>query len=179
MSVIIFDTETTGLPLPDASPLSQQPYITEYCACRIEPDGSKRWYETLIKVPIPLSPEITKITGLTDADLEGQPTFLQQVDAMKEFCIGARRWVAHNIEFDLKLMKYDLMRIGHQMKFPWPLEHVDTVAASLPIKGRRMKLAQLHMELFGEKFEGAHRARADVEALVRCYEAMVEKGLVD
>jgi DNA polymerase III epsilon subunit-like protein len=41
-----------------------------------------------------------------------------------------------------------------------------------------MSLGDLHEELFGVRFEEAHRAEADTQALVRVFKAMVEKDML-
>ena len=40
------------------------------------------------------------------------------------------------------------------------------------------KLEELHFKLFGESFEGAHDALADIRATMRCYYEMEKRGLV-
>ena len=43
-----------------------------------------------------------------------------------------------------------------------------------------MKLRDLHKWATGaEHLEGAHRAKNDVYALIRCYEALVKKGYAE
>ena len=69
--MIVFDTETTGLPAADAAPLAKQPHIIEFAAIKLDEDTLEEVsrLEFLSKPPIDLPPIITKITGITDADL--------------------------------------------------------------------------------------------------------------
>ena len=47
------------------------------------------------------------------------------------------------------------------------------------IEQRRLNLNKLHELLFGKEFTGAHRAKTDVHALVRCYHELMNRGVID
>jgi hypothetical protein len=51
-----------------------------------------------------------------------------------------------------------------------------TIEQSVHYTGYRMNLGDLHQHLLGEKFSGAHRAREDVEALLRVCVEMRLRG---
>ena len=51
---------------------------------------------------------------------------------------------------------------------------VCTVELTEHKKGYRLKLSDLHEHLFGEDFKEAHDARADADALARCYVALLK-----
>jgi len=46
------------------------------------------------------------------------------------------------------------------------------------LKGHRLSLGDLHDLLLGERFSGAHRARADVMALARCVSEMIRRDML-
>lgn len=74
------------------------------------------------------------------------------------------------IDFEMKRLVTELA---------WPERLVCTVEATEHLKGHRLSLTKLYEHLFpGENFPGAHRAKADVQALVRCYVEMFKQGLV-
>jgi len=79
--MIFFDTETTGLIKNVALPLNRQPKIIEI-GCIREPNikGRSRFFEATFNPGFKLDPVITKITGLTDADLAEQPRFGEHID---------------------------------------------------------------------------------------------------
>lgn len=183
MKAIIFDTETTGLLKPSANTLEAQPYITEIFCYKVEHDGSGNIeiigeFESLLKVPVPLSETITKITGLTDADLADQPTFGEIFDNLALFFTGVDRIVAHNLSFDSSMLANECHRIGKVLKFPWPREHVCTVEKSMHIEQRRMNLTNLHKHFFNEGFPDAHRAKNDVIPLLRVYKEMCKQQMI-
>lgn len=178
---ILFDTETTGLVLPQENELSKQPYITEIYCLKVK-KTSTGWkkmgdFNRLLKPPVPLSAEITKITGITNEMLEWQPTFSDIYYDLAEFFVGTECLVAHNLAFDKNLLLFELARIESQFKFPWPYSHVCTVEKSMSIQQRRMSLSNLYKELIGGTFE-AHRAKNDVNAMFECYKVMDKRGML-
>lgn len=178
---VVFDTETTGLIKPGASIIEKQPYITELYALKFihRSDGvieKVDEFESLFNIPIPVSAEITRITGISDFDLKDQPTFREKFNTLAEFFTGVDRMVAHNLAFDRSMLANEMVRIDKVLKFPWPRIHVCTIEKSLHYEQRRMNLARLHEHLFSKGFEGWHRAKADVIPLFECYKEMVKLG---
>lgn len=168
--MIVFDTETTGLPAAEGSPLHLQPKIIEFAGIKLHDETLEEQdrLEFLCNPGMPLPEIITKITRLTDKDLESEPPFEANLPRVIDFFLGERVMVAHNVDFDRKLLTYELQRIGMMDRFPWPFHHKCTVEASFSINGHRLNLKKLHTLATGQDFEDAHRAMPDVEALVRC-----------
>lgn len=178
--MIIFDTETTGLITNTLQPLRLQPRIIELFALKLDDTTLEvvDEFEQLYNPGHGLDPIITKITGLKDADLKDQPTWISQQARVAEFFFGQRRMVAHNLSYDRDVLGFELRRTDSERKFPWPMEHICTVEATEHLKGFRLSLSDLHIHLFGEGFPEAHRARTDVMALARCYRELVARGLI-
>lgn len=167
--MIVFDSETTGLLKPSLADLKIQPYMTEICVIKIDKDFNFiNEIDTLIKPPIPISEEITRITGITDDVLKDAPSFIQVYDSLCDLFLGEEISIAHNNEFDSGVLQCELMRHGLEFKFPWPKKRICTVEKTKHIYNRRLKLGQLHEMATGKTHEGAHRAKADVHALIRC-----------
>ena len=181
--IIVWDTETTGLLLPGAAALKDQPKIIELAAIAIHvlseaemkalrkqkaPEIAEVERRTwLIHPGEEISAEITKITGITNDDLRGQPSFGEVYGEIAAFFCGAQAMVAHNLPFDLWMLVNDLRRIGREFAFPYPAQQICTVAAFEHLKGRRMKLDELFKHFTQEEMKTAHRAMADAEALAR------------
>ena len=182
-TTIIFDTETTGLIKPDANDLDDQPYITELFAVKFVDGVDFSLMEKLhlmIKPPVPLSAEITRITGITNDFIANCPSFLQCFKEIAEFWHGSERMVAHNCAFDASMLANELHRHDLVLKFPWPMEHYCTVERSMHIEGRRLTLTKLHEYATGQaEIMGAHRAGNDVQALVKCYQWLLKEGYND
>lgn len=179
---LFFDTETTGLPLRRDAPLDDLgnwPRLVELAF--ILEDGTGRVvsdYSKLIRPEGYTIPEsASRIHGITTerALVEGIPI----VEAIREFRMALERattLIAHNLEYDEKVLGAELLRLKLD---PAPLEarrRICTMKGSTDycrIPGsygyKWPSLQELHTRLFGEGFDGAHGALADVEACMRCY----------
>lgn len=167
MSILVFDTETTGLPLHPDAPLHKQPKIIELGAMMLDKKTGAvlRELSQLINPGEPVSAEITKITGITNEQLVGQPTFAEFLPQLREFFLGANTLVAHNAPFDKGLLQFELARL-HAEDFPMPEKTVCTVGLYKDAWGRNPRLIELYERVIGTAFIQEHRALSDVAALV-------------
>ena len=174
---IIFDTETTGYVNSTQAPLNIQPKIIELFALKVDDN-----FEILDELEILIDPrekltdEIVKVTGLKDEDLIGKGEFVVHYPKIRDFWFACRSATGHNITFDCDMLEIELKRLGQVTRFPWTPNRICTVEASEHYLGRRLKLIDLHMFLFGVGFEQAHRARNDVMATYRCAKEMERRG---
>lgn len=184
MSIIFFDTETTGLTKPAAAGLSAQPYITEICAIKLSDDleVEEGIYRQMFKVPVDVEKvqlgdkkSTFEITGISNAMLADKNPFAAHWREIAEFFFRTHTMVAHNVAYDRDCLKFELMRLNKTLNFPWPMTHICTVEKTVQYKGYRLNLSALHEHLFGTKFEGAHRAEDDVRAMIRCYKEIVRR----
>lgn len=193
---IVYDTETTGLIKPKLVDIFLQPQIIEYYAMKVvhRSDGVLEKvdeFETYLKPDEPFNEAIiTKITGITNNMVKDAPSFYDIHEKLLTFHAGAHRKVAHNAAFDVAMVKNEVLRLHAHGKLTeeQALEWITNFDASKPLctvnktmffQQRRLTLTNLHQELFGVPFEGAHRARGDVEALFRCYAELVKRGHID
>ncbi len=181
--MIVVDYETTGLLKPSASNIADQPFLTDIYAIKLEfSNGSFEFvddFETLVKPPMPIPEEIVKITNITDEMVADAPAFIEIYDDYAEFFRGEDTIIAHNCSFEIGCLYFELLRHDLALNFPWPKNHICTVERTKHIQGRRLKLGVLHKMATGKTFEGAHRARPDVMALVRCLEWMVKNEHIE
>ncbi|MGY8989194.1 MAG: PHP domain-containing protein, partial [Flavobacteriales bacterium] len=94
--------------------------------------------------------------------------------------------VGHNVEFDNNIVGCELLRSEmNNLLSDFPL--LDTMKGSVSycqISGGRgggfkwPSLTQLHEKLFGEDFDEAHNASADVEATTRCFLELVRLDVI-
>jgi DNA polymerase III epsilon subunit-like protein len=168
--IIILDTETTGLVRPSAVGLALQPRIIEFAAIRL----NKRRkiidsVEFLCQPGLPLEKIITKITGITDADLEDKEPFSSHVPRLTNFFAGANQIVAHNHQFDRTLTLFELQRLGWTDGFlGCYATPVCTVEATYHLQNRRLKMTELYEIATGKPLAQKHRAMDDVMALLEC-----------
>lgn len=176
MFIAAFDTETTGLIDNHTVKLEKQPEIIEIYACIFNDKDGKVKHEinTFIKPKLPITPEITKITGITNAMVKDAPDYFHTVRHIMNLLNDAPVLTGHNLSFDLEMVAIE----NERCKLP-PLKTnklICTVEQSVHLKGIRLSLSALHEYLFGQEFAGAHRAKVDVEAQIRCYMELKKRG---
>jgi DNA polymerase-3 subunit epsilon len=165
--MIVFDLETTGLPLAEGADLDLQPRITEFGAIKLDHQLKEiSMLELLINPGIPLDPKVTKITGLTDDMLKDKKPFVARLEEITNFFLGERVLVAHNLPFDRIVLQFELERLDKMTMFPWPPEQICTVEVGETIWNKKRKLVDLYKEITGNEHKGAHRSIADVRALI-------------
>ncbi len=96
--------------------------------------------------------------------------------------------VAHNIDFDIAILRNDLSELGLNDPFS-EKDRICTMRAStawcrIPHSNGRSgfkwpKLEELHYRLFGEYIDGAHDALVDVEATKRCFFELIVIGVIE
>jgi DNA polymerase III epsilon subunit-like protein len=165
LKTLVLDLETTGLVLHPAAKDAIQPRMIEFGGIVIESSGTEiAELELLVNPGQPLEPIITKITGLTDDDLKGQPTFLEIWPRLKAFMAQADCLLSHNLPFDWGVLELELARNGIT-DYPRVQHNICTVQEHVPLFGYRPSLKVLHEYYMGEKLAQTHRALDDVRAL--------------
>lgn len=166
MTHLIFDTETTGLVLHPRAKDEQQPAIIEWGGLLVDGSGTElRELNVLINPHRVLEARITKITGITEDDLRGQPSFKEVAAQIREMFASADVLIAHNLPFDKNMMTLDLRRAGLLDDWPWPAHELCTVQEHVEEWGRRPKLIELYEHYMGHPLAQTHRAIDDVRAL--------------
>ncbi|MCB0482244.1 MAG: DNA polymerase III subunit alpha [Flavobacteriales bacterium] len=189
---LIFDTETTGLPINYKAPLSDfdnWPRMVQLAWQLHDVEGNLVEVKNYIVKPegytIPFNAE--KIHGISTTRAEEQGMELSFVLAEFNKALEKAKFnVGHNIDFDVNIVGCELLR--KEISSPLSkLKVLDTMtertAEVVAIPGGRggkfkfPKLGELHQKLFGESFEEAHNASADVEATARCFLELIRIGI--
>lgn len=171
-TVIVFDTETTGLD-DDAK-------IIQLAAKKIKLKNFEviDTFEELINPEWPLSGEITAITGFTDDDLKDKPNERELFPKIKAFFTPDCIIAAYNVAFDVKKMFHLFKRNDDEFKAAGVLDVIDMVrdmnkrikSITKDDNGKALKPYALrnvaHTYNLDEGID-FHKADADVEATVR------------
>jgi DNA polymerase III epsilon subunit-like protein len=118
MIIIVVDTETTGLPntkMINEKTLNLWPYIVQfsYIVYNNETNTLLKTVDHIIKVPdsVVISEENSNIHGITDLISKTKGTNISNVlNEFMEDYNNSNIVVAHNMEFDLNIIKVELMR---------------------------------------------------------------------
>lgn len=173
---LVFDTETTGLPLHGKAPLAKQPKCIEFGAVLLNSAGEVvQEFNQLIDPGEQIDPVITKITGITNSDLQGQPRIADVLPRIQELFAAAGTAIAHNLAFDRSIIQFELDRHPEVAEeFPWCARMLCTVEATMGEWGRRPKMIELYAATLGRPLAQTHRALDDARALA---EIVVALGL--
>jgi len=188
MKIIVFDTETTGLP-SKALPLDQQPYVCQFAAIIFDYDFNtkeikeSRRLDILIKPKVEIPHEATGIHGISNEMVVDRPGFEGVVDEILNAFRESDVAVAHNLAFDKQLLEYELQRLGMNTRF-LPEQLFDTMVSTkeycaLPGKYggyKSPKLIELYRKIFGKAFKDAHNALYDVMATAQCLYYLMKSG---
>ena len=181
---LIFDTETTGLPKNFRAPITDTdnwPRCVQIAWQLHDADGSLIEHKDFLIKPdgfeIPFQSE--QIHGISTALAHEKGISLEEVLAEFQQVLGKSKFlVGQNLRFDLNVMGCEFHRLQKDngwLEIPVLDTCTETTALLCQIPGGRggkfklPTLSELHEHLFGDKFQEAHNATADVEATARCF----------
>jgi DNA polymerase III epsilon subunit-like protein len=205
---LVYDTETTGL-FPKSTrggpspPIEAFPHILQFSFVVYDLFTRQIMssYDSYVKVAdtVEISEEITGITGITREKCNGGANIVDVLESFYKAYIMCEGLVAHNIEFDEKMVMIELERNREQImdKAPYcftlfnPIYEkvhnmerfctmkkgtdicnilVESKTPGRPPSKKWPRLNELHASLFaGEVPDGLHNSMVDVLACLRCY----------
>lgn len=187
---LLFDTETDGLPKAwnkHSTDFENWPHLVEISAKALRFTRGDNFPEEIGSLSAIIRPEgfeipegAVKVHGITTekALAEGRPILdvLGEFQALADDCDAL---VAHNLDFDIKVSEAAFYREGLtpyiSSLLPICTMKTTTSLVALP-KNKWPKLSELHSNLFGFEFEGAHRSGADTDALVSCFVELLSRN---
>lgn len=171
-----FDTETTGLIENVTVKDDKLPEVIDFYGCLFDVDTGKIVDELdiLIKPTIAkkLPQETIDITHITDDMLKDKKQFSHWHKNIQIFINTAPVVAAHNAAYDKEVLDIEYNRLDQTIKWP---RIICTVEQTMHLKGYRLSLSALHELLFNESFVDAHRAKTDVQAMVRCIVELIKR----
>lgn len=193
MQRLFFDTETTGLwDFNSSTSAPNQPKLVQLGAVLEGDDG-----KTLAEVDLLVTPNGWTIPAAasnvhhitTELAHGGGVSIANACFIFRDLVANADVIVAHNLEFDLRVMTHNL-GISEVPEIPWhKVKQACTKLASTPIvkalpfkKGswKWPSLEQAHMHFFGTGVgSDAHNAMVDVQACRRVYHELRKMGAVE
>lgn len=196
MKVLVFDTETTGLPVDQNAPLTDSakwPYIIQLSFMVFDTTTKEilEYSDKIIQLDpaVYISPESIAIHKITPERSQSEGVPIQYALAhLADNMIEADIIIAHNIIFDKRMIMVELFR--NKMKnclcrsngMPIPeyctmkrtvdlckLPSINRKTGEIYTNYKYPTLSELHTQLFGQKPRGTHNAIADVMICLRCY----------
>ena len=201
--VMIFDTETTGLPergpkgkifMPTSSLMcyeSARIIQLAFLILNLDTGEICTEYTSIINPTGPwiMDPMALNAHGISSERVACEGVSLATV--VEKFFEELRKCsflVCHNAAFDVNVLCSELCRDATLTKYRKNLQNIRTFCTmmhmtremNLPYKtgkgrGKWPKLEEMHIYLFGENFEGAHDAMNDVRATARCFIEIINR----
>lgn len=197
MKILVFDTETTGLPIgrnPSIMELQLWPHVVQLSYILFDTVTKKvvTMRDDLIKIPqdVEITPGSEAIHHISRVMCEANGISIN--DALTYFnkaLTQADLIVGHNISFDKRMIMVECIRSNKYQKFTVngvKKEEYCTMKKGTDIceivitnsNGQTYlkfpTLSELHQKLFDYKPEGTHNALVDVLICLRCYIKIVE-----
>lgn len=149
-----FDLETTGTRIG-------KDRIVQIGIVRIQPNGERERYQTLVNPEIPIPPESTAIHGISDLDVAMAPTLEAVAREILDELAGCDLAGFNVLRFDIPFLTEELHRVGVDWSTA-DLRVVDVQRIFHKMEPRDLSAA---LRFYcGREHEGAHDALADVEA---------------
>lgn len=202
MRILVFDTETTGLPKSrsiDASNLHLWPYIVQFSYIVYDTSSNTiiNIIDEIVKIPdnVLIPEECVKIHGITNDICELRGKNIQNLlTEFYNYFNSCDRIVGHNLQFDLNMLKVELLRIMclntnsnstiflnmyedvvKATKYYCTMQETITYCnlKALDKYGKEFvkypKLSELHQKMFGNIPKHLHNSLIDVLVCLRCY----------
>ena len=165
--LVIFDLETTGLDLVKER-IIQLSYI------KVMPNGEEIRHDYTINPEKPIPAEVTELTGISDADVAGKPTFKELAKTLEEEFKGCDFAGYNSNNFDIPLLAEEFLRVGMAFDFSQSRK-IDACAIFRHME--RHNLAAAYKFYCGRKMEDdfqAHLADNDTEATYRVLQGQLD-----
>lgn len=183
MKVLIFDTETTGLPLwKEPSDHPDQPHVVDI-SCELW-DADERTqleqFDAVINIGVPIPPETTAIHGVTDAMAAEGVAPIDAWAVFHEMVKKADLIAGHNVSFDIRMMRILAARVTGEkwepmqptfctMRKSTNLVKIEKPNARFSGDWKWPNLTETVRHFFDEDHADAHNAGGDCAAARRVY----------
>lgn len=192
---LFFDTETSNLiqfKQPNSHP--SQPWVVQLACILKGPEAPTQTISTLIyHEDLPMSKGAQDVHNITLEMSEEYGIYPGQAfELFIKLAKNADRIIAHNMSFDWRLLTILATRLG-----PTALKDLETLKSTPKVCTMRTtsslcklpfpsgkggykwpKLEELYYFLFLETLIGGHDALVDVQATIRCYDELIERGVL-
>ena len=160
-----FDLETTGINITNDR-------IVEIAILKIHPNGKEESHRWLVNPEMPIPPEVTKVHGISDADVVDAPTFKQLAKEIHNIIKDSDLGGYNSNKFDIPLLAEEMLRaeVDFDMK-----NRVSIDVQNIFHKMEQRTLSAAYQFYCDKNLEDAHSAEADTLATYEVLKAQIEK----
>jgi DNA polymerase III epsilon subunit-like protein len=185
MKVLIFDTETSGLPTERNSSIYRTftwPYIVQlsYIVYDSERNVLIGLEDDYINIDnsVVMDPESVKIHNITKSQLEKGINIVEALQKFNNYARSCDKIVGHNVSFDKRMIMVEGIRNNIQMnvkntyctmKNSTEICKIERTWPNGDKYFKYPKLSELYIHLFNEEPKNTHNALVDILICMRCY----------
>ena len=163
--ICFFDLETTGINITNDR-------IVEISILKVHPDGKEERYTRLVNPTIPIPAEVTKVHGITDADVADKPTFKELAKDIYNMIKDSDLGGFNSNRFDIPLLAEEMLRaeVDFDMK-----NRVSVDVQTIFHKMEQRTLSAAYKFYCDKNLDDAHSAEADTYATYEVLKAQLSK----
>ena len=163
--MLFFDIESTGLSIA-------YDRIVELCFIKIYPNGNEESQTLRFNPLIPISPDASAVTGITNEDVADCPTFKEKAAELAQIFSGCDIAGYNSNSFDVPLLVEEFLRAGVDFDISKAkLVDVQTIF----FKKEPRNLTAAYRFYCDKNLEDAHSALADTRATYEVLKAQLER----
>ncbi len=163
--LVIIDLETTGVSIASDR-------IVEISALKVMPSGAEEWLTMRLNPGIPISPEATRIHGITDADVANEPHFKDVAKKIAAFLEGCDLAGFNAMKFDIPILCEEFLRVNVDFN---PARHRYVDVQVIYHKKEQRTLGAAFKFYCERELENAHSAQADAAATYEILKAQLDR----
>ncbi len=163
--LVIIDLETTGVSIASDR-------IVELSAMKVVPEGAEEWLTMRLNPGIPISPEATRVHGITDADVANEPHFKDVAKRIASFLEGCDLAGFNSMKFDIPILCEEFLRVNVDFN---PARHRYVDVQVIFHKKEQRTLSAAYKFYCDRELENAHSAKADAAATYEILKAQLDR----
>lgn len=163
--ICFFDLETTGINI-------SKDRVVEISILKVHPNGKEETYTQRVNPTIPIPPEVTKVHGISDADVADKPTFKEIAKEVHQMIKDADLGGFNSNRFDIPLLAEEMLRadMDFDMKNRQSID-VQTIFHKM----EQRTLSAAYKFYCDRNLDDAHSAEADTKATYEVLKAQLER----
>ncbi len=163
--LVILDLETTGVNIATDR-------IVEFSALKVSPGGAEESLTLRLNPSIPISPESTRVHGISDADVANEPHFRDVARRIASFLEGSDLAGFNSMKFDIPILCEEFLRVNVDFN---PARHKYIDVQVIFHKKEQRTLSAAYKFYCNSDLENAHSAQADTAATYEILKAQLDR----
>ncbi|WP_121666292.1 3'-5' exonuclease [Mesonia aquimarina] len=163
--ICFFDLETTGTNIA-------KDRIVEIAILKVFPNGNKESITLRVNPEMPIPPEVTKIHGISNEDVAGEPTFKALSKKIFEFIKGCDLGGYNSNRFDIPLLAEEFLRV----EIDFDIKNAVAIDVQTIFHKKEKRTLEAAYKFYCDKnLENAHSAEADTMATFEVLESQLDR----